>query len=149
MLRFQKAPTSDRYWNKPLVNLGGPVPVTAEIAVLRAELQEGESGAWVHAGVRPKRGTIDLRRKLSGGFEPVKTVLPDFVAGMLAELFGATGLTKGGPDVVIWNLADEKVRFAEVKWLGHDSPSEEQLKYLDAARERGIPCRIVEWEFAE
>lgn len=149
MLRFRKAPATDRYWNKPLVDLGGPVPLTAELAVLRAEIQPGEAGAWIHAGVRPKTGTVDLRRKPAGGFEAVKTDLPTFVADHLADLFIATGLKKGGPDVVIWSIASEQVRFAEVKWKGHDSPSAEQLKYLDAARERGIACRIVEWEFAD
>lgn len=138
----------DRYWNKPMVDLGSAVPVTAELAVLRAEVVPGEAGAWVHPGVRPRHGTVDLRRKPSGGFEPIKTELPGFVADLLASLFVSTRLKRGGPDVVIWNTQNETVRFAEVKWLGHDSPSDEQTKYLDAARERGIECRVVEWESA-
>ncbi len=46
MLRFE--PWPGRWWNKPLVDLGGRI-LPAELAVLAAEVGPNERGAWINS----------------------------------------------------------------------------------------------------
>jgi hypothetical protein len=143
MLRFE--PSEHRWWQKPLVRLGSRV-LPAELAVLQAELQPGEEGAWLNSrGTRS--GVIDLIEVEPGKFKTKRADLPPFVSTLLASLYQSTGLSKGAPDLVIWSGNAATIRFVEVKCPHWDEPSSEQLKFLEAANERGFSSSIVEWEF--
>jgi len=143
MLRFTKS--HERWWQKPLAQLDDR-PLPAELAVLFAELRTGESGAWLNSR-GTKSGAVDLARSPDGKLETVRTNLPPFVSDLLRSLYEATGLAKGAPDLVIWNSSSSSVRFVEVKCPHWDRPSEEQLKFLAAAKEHGVEASIAEWEF--
>lgn len=90
---------------------------------------------------------IDLIRSPEGKFKTERVALPTFVSDLLVSIYEATGLSKGAPDLVVWNLGDQSIRFVEVKCPHWDRPSEEQLEFLLAGEERGIPTSIAEWEF--
>ena len=143
MLRFERS--GYRWWQKPLVRLGSRV-LTAELAVLEAELQPGEAGAWLN-GRGTRSGVIDLIQVEPGKFKTKRADLPGNVSALLASLYQSTGLSKGAPDLIIWSDKVATVRFVEVKCPHWDKPSSEQLKFLEAASERGIPSSIAEWEF--
>lgn len=144
MLRFARSP--ERWWQKPLAQVDGQ-PLPAELAVLGAELLPGERGAWINSR-GTKTGAVDLVRTAHGKLSTRREKLPRFVADLLRSLYDSTGLRKGAPDLVIWNPEKSSVRFIEVKCPHWDRPSAEQLKFLSAARDRGIETTIVEWEFA-
>jgi len=143
MITFRRP--SERWWQKPLAEVNGR-PLPAELAVLLAELQAGESGAWLNSG-GTRSGAIDLTTAPTGKLATVRAELPAFVSKLLRALHAATGLSRGAPDLVIWSTNAESVRFVEVKCPHWDRPSPEQLKFLAAARERGIEASIAEWEF--
>lgn len=139
--------SKERWWQKPLVLLGSD-HVTAELAVLQAELRPSEAGAWLNSrGV--VSGTAELTRDSDGKFKTRRVELPGFVSARLRALYDAAGLSKGAPDLVIWNMRDSSLRFVEVKCPHWDTPSKEQLRFLEAAEAAGVPVAIVEWEFSD
>ena len=145
MHQFTKS--TERWWQKPLVLLGTN-HIPAELAVLQTELQPGEGGAWLNSrGV--VSGTAELTRDAGGKFKTRRVELPIFVSARLRELYELAGLSKGAPDLVIWNARDSSLRFVEVKCPHWDTPSGEQLRFLEAAEAAGVPVAIVEWEFCE
>jgi hypothetical protein len=120
----------------------------AELVVLVEELREGESGAWLNSrGVAT--GTVDLIRDESGKFNSVRAPLPAFVSSKLGDLYEVTGLAKGAPDLVLWNIESGVVRFVEVKCPHWDRPSDAQLYFHRAAETAGCSVKIVEWEFSD
>jgi hypothetical protein len=139
--------SKERWWQKPLV-LVGSNHVPAELAVLQAELGPGDAGAWLNSrGVTS--GTAELTRDPEGKFKTRRVDLPDFVSARLRALYDEAGLSKGAPDLVIWNVRDSSLRFVEVKCPHWDTPSNEQLQFLQAAEAAGVAVAIVEWEFTE
>jgi hypothetical protein len=143
MLRFERSSTI--WWQKPLVRVGGR-PLPAELAILEAELAPDEGGAWLNSrGTRS--GAVDLLEVEPGRYKTRRTRLPRFVSDTLVSLYESTGLSKGAPDLVIWSTRTEAIRFVEVKCPHWDKQSPEQLEFLQAASERGIPTSIAEWEF--
>lgn len=145
MLRLTKS--TERWWQKPLAEVSGR-PIPAELAVLYAELQPGERGAWLNSRGTTS-GATDLVRQASGRLKTKRQRLPIFVSQVLKSLYETTGLVKGAPDLVIWNEDGTTVRFVEVKCPHWDQPSAEQIKFMQAAEARGFPASIAEWEFAE
>ncbi len=145
MLRFSKSTV--RWWQKPLVALEeGDLP--AELAVLRAELQPGEKGVWLNSrGVQS--GVTGLRSDGSGSFKTVRQALPEFCRNHLRVLYEQVELKEGAPDLMIWNVKTESVRFVEVKCPHWDRPSAGQVAFHQAAAAREIPTTIREWEFRD
>ncbi len=137
--------SAESWWRKPLVQVGS-LHVPAELAVLKIELRPGEEGAWLNSrGV--SSGTAELTRDPTGKFKTRRIDLPKFVSVRLASLYLASGLSKGAPDLIIWNADSESVRFVEVKCPHWDKPSTEQLRFLSFAAVAGVEVSIVEWEF--
>lgn len=145
MHRFTRS--LERWWQKPLV-LMGATHVPAELAVLQAELQPGEEGAWLNSrGVAS--GTRELTRDSTGKFKTRRIELPTFVSARLRSLYEASGLSKGAPDLIIWNTGESSVRFVEVKCPHWDTPSDEQLRFMRVAEAAGVTVSIVKWEFVD
>lgn len=89
-------------------------------------------------------GTRELTRDSTGKFKTRRIHLPTFVSARLRSLYEASGLSKGAPDLIIWNTGDSSVRFVEVKCPHWDRPSEEQLRFLRVAEAAGVTIlRIV------
>lgn len=145
MLRLP--PSDQRWWNKPLVNEAGE-GLPAELIILRSLLRPGEEGAWMNSRGR-KSGVVGLERGKNGRAKTVRRNLPDFVAQALGEIYTEAQLSRGCPDLVIWNLSTRKLRLVEVKCPHWDRPSSDQQEFMRVAGNRGIPTEVVEWEFAE
>lgn len=148
MLRF--APANTHWWQKPLVLVDGRA-LTAELAVLGLQLRPGEQGVWLNSRGRTS-GVVDLvpRRQPDGpSFATRRTPLPPFVAAALNRLYGAAGVKKGCPDLVIWRSDPESLRLVEVKCPHWDSPTPEQERFLEAAAAAGISASVIEWEFSD
>lgn len=139
--------SGESWWQKPLARVSGR-SLPAELVVLHASLSVDEEGAWLNSrGTRS--GVVDLSRRENGIFKSVRTSLPSFVSVTLDSLYQSTGAKKGAPDLVIWNVSTQTIRFIEVKCPHWDRPSPEQLRFLDAAKALGISTAIVEWEFCQ
>ena len=97
-------------------------------------------------------GDSDWRHRLvsdsSGKLRTVRVALPPYVRELLRTLYGASDVSKGAPDLVVWNDADQSVRFVEVKCPDWDRPSTSQLRFHQVARDRGCAVDIEEWRFA-
>lgn len=143
MFRFRKS--SRRWWQKPLALMSGRC-LPAELAVLHLELRLGETGAWLNSGSTTS-GVVDLVQGPDGTFETERTELPGFVSELLGTIYEATGLSKGAPDLVLWDSGDASVRLVEAKCPHWDQLSDEQIRFLDAAEEYGASASVVEWEF--
>lgn len=141
MIKFE--PANRKWWNKPLVKFEGKV-MPAELAVLKTVLKSNEEGAWLNSR-GTKTGVVGF------SLNPPRTVrshLPKPVSTTLAKLYAATGLSKGCPDLLIWNKDGKSLRFVEVKNPHWDRPSEEQKTFLRIAQQKGFRTYILEWEFA-
>jgi hypothetical protein len=134
-----------QWWQKPLTELDGR-PVPAELAVLRAELREGETGAWLNSRGTGS-GVVDLVRKPDGKYVTVRIELPQFVTDLLCSLYAASGQKRGMPDLVVWNATTQNIRLVEVKCPQWDRPSQYQKEFHGVARANGIEVSMVEWEF--
>lgn len=123
--------------------------IPAELAVLSMELRHGESGVWLNSR-GTKSGVVDLvpsDTDAVGSYRTCRVPLPTFVSKTLARMYGAAGVRKGVPDLVIWDAQTNGVRFVEVKCPHWDQTSDEQNLFLLVAKSLGIPASIVEWEF--
>jgi hypothetical protein len=69
------------------------------------------------------------------------------LAKTLGELYLEAGLSRGCPDLVIWNAQSQELRLVEVKCPHWDRPSRQQDLFMGVAARRGIPTEVVEWEF--
>ena len=145
MLRFIRS--DQRWWNKPLVNEAGE-ELPAELIILRSLLRPGEEGAWMNSRGR-KSGVVALEWGTKGSAKTIRRNLPDFVARALGEIYEEAHLSRGCPDLVIWNLSTQRIRLVEVKCPHWDRPSNDQQEFMRVAGARGIPTEVVEWEFAE
>lgn len=144
-MQFESANT--KWWRKPLVMFRGR-HIPAELAVLSMELRPGESGAWLNSR-GTNTGVVDLvpsDTDAVGSYHTRRVPLPAFVSKTLVRMYGATGVRKGGPDLVIWNAQTNGVRFVEVKCPHWDQTSDEQTQFLLVAKSLGIPASLVEWE---
>lgn len=94
-----------------------------------------------------RSGVGGIKRTAAGKTKTVRRPLPDYVAQALSDLYQETGLSRGCPDLVIWNIQIREVRLVEVKCPHWDRPSPEQDQFMKAAQRRGIPTEVVEWEF--
>jgi hypothetical protein len=142
---LQFRPANERWWQKPLVLHGGRC-IPAELAVLAVELHENESGVWLNSR-STTTGVADLIETQPGVRRTARVRLPGFVSDRLRDLYVATGLPKGMPDLVVWNVITSEMRLLEVKCPHWDSLFGEQEQFLAAAAARGVPTKIVEWEF--
>jgi len=143
MFRFRKS--SKRWWQKPLALMSGRC-LPAELVVLQLELRLGETGAWLNSGSTTS-GVVDLVRGTDGDFETERTEFPDFVSELLDTIYETTGLSKGAPDLVLWDSEEESVRLVEAKCPHWDQLSDEQIRFLEAAEDHGVSASVVEWEF--
>jgi hypothetical protein len=146
VLKFESA--GQKWWNKPLVLFWGR-HTTAELAILSMETGSGECGAWLNSR-GTKTGAVDLVTSDTNAIPTYRTrrvSLPDFVSNTLVHLYRVTGLTKGCPDLVIWDTRTKELRLVEVKCPHWDKPSHEQDQFLRAASSLGVRASIVEWEF--
>ena len=135
-----------RWWQKPLARFRER-DLPAELVVLHCQTRPDESGAWLNSR-GTSSGVIDLVREAGGKFRSVRAPLPEFVQTVLTELY-RLGLSRGAPDLVLWNSQSRQVRFVEVKCPHWDRPSSMQLEFHAAAKEAGCPVEIVEWEFVD
>ena len=147
MLQFKPAGT--KWWNKPLVDFHGR-NLPAELAVLQTELQVEEEGVWLNSrGVTT--GVSDLiRTETEDGEYKYKTLrieIPEFVSDAIKLAYLASGLTKGCPDLVVWNSSTLAIRFTEVKCPHWDKVFQEQIDFMKVAEQHGIQTKVVEWEF--
>ena len=143
MLRLERS--SERWWQKPLAVVNGKA-IPAELAVLQVHVTQNEEGAWLNSRGSTS-ATVGFSRDPSGKFKTVRAPLPSFVALELRTLYSESGLSKGAPDLVLWQSVARRFRFIEVKNPHWDRPSREQVQFLSAAKARGISTAIVEWEF--
>jgi hypothetical protein len=143
MLRLERS--AHRWWQKPLARFDNR-DLPAELVVLFRERGELEAGAWLNSrGITT--GTVDLLRDESGKFKSVREALPAFVRSKLQNLYEENALSKGAPDLVLWNSTSGEVRFVEVKCPHWDRPSFSQIQFHRAAEASGCSVKIVEWEF--
>lgn len=134
-----------KWWNKPLALYHGRA-LPAELVILDREVRSPEQGAWLNSrGMR--LGVIDLQPDTSGRLRTVRVDLPQFVSKTLADLYHRAGVTKGCPDLVIWDPRGETLRLVEVKCPDWDAPSAEQALFLATAAEDGIVASVAEWRF--
>lgn len=131
-----------RWCNKPLALVGGE-SIPAELAVLRREAGADEKGAWITSCA--PRPVVDLLRDGTGAFTAAQTEIPALAYETIRHHLETAGVKKGIPDLVIWS-ENGRVRFTEVKWVGHDSLSAEQHAFLSAAGESGA---VAWWKFSE
>ncbi|MDQ6892658.1 MAG: VRR-NUC domain-containing protein [Acidobacteriota bacterium] len=121
----------------------------AELAVLAAELSPNESGAWSNSrGL--SGGVVELQRDQADpnlAFRTRRIPFPEFVVSGLSEIRRAAGADKGCPDLVIWRTDQRSFRLVEVKCPHWDTPTREQIGFMCEATRRGIPTKVVEWEF--
>ncbi len=143
MLQFSRS--AQRWWNKPLVEHAGE-HLPAELVILRSLLSAGEEGAWMNSRGRVS-GVVGLERTDDGKAKTARRDLPAFVARALGEVYHESRLSRGCPDLVIWNLPTQKLRLVEVKCPHWDRPSQHQHEFMRVAAQRGIPTEVVEWEF--
>jgi VRR-NUC domain len=143
MLLLERANVN--WWNKPLALHHG-LALPAELVILDREVRFPEQGAWLNSR-GTKSGVIGLRPDAGGRLRTVRIELPKFVSEALAALYCLAGVTKGCPDLVIWDLQGETIRLVEVKCRDWDAPSAEQAQFLATAGERGIAAAVVEWRF--
>ena len=120
----------------------------AELVILFMELSAGENGVWLNSR-QLQSGVVDLiaSPETTGSYVTRREPLPSFVAEALKRLYQATGVKRGCPDLVIWNVRTRKIRLVEVKCPHWDRPTKEQELFLRAAQTAGVPAKIVEWEF--
>jgi hypothetical protein len=144
MLKLSRSP--NRWWNKPLVEHGDE-HLPAELVILRRSLRAGEEGAWMNSRGRSS-GVIGLKPMPDGKLKTVRRDLPAFVAQALAKVYAKSRLLRGCPDLVIWHVGSQRVRFIEVKCLHKDRPSSQQIEFMRVAVLGGVPTEVVEWEFA-
>lgn len=145
MLQFESAGV--KWWRKPLVLFGGR-HTPAELAVLSTELRSGESGAWLNSR-GTKTGVVDLvpaDRNAKSAYRTRRVSLPAFVSETLVHLYDAAGVRKSCPDLVIWDVQTNGVRFVEVKCPHWDQISDEQDQFSRVAQPLGFPASVVEWE---
>ena len=149
MLQFEPAGT--KWWNKPLVRHRGK-NLPAELVVLQTELQFEEAGVWLNSR-GTSTGVSDLiRTETEDGEFKYKTLrieVPEFVSDAIKLAYSTSGLTKGCPDLVIWNSGTLDIRFIEVKCPHWDRVSKEQVEFIQIAEEQGVNTKIVEWEFTK
>jgi hypothetical protein len=130
-------PPSDRYGNKPVVNVNGE-PMFAELAVLRICESAGWQGVWVDT----------YRGKYRTTYCPLNEVeLPVEQRRLLLRTYDKAGGRKGCWDVFCWTSNGDHL-FAEVKRQGRDRIRDSQRKWLDAAIKCDLPIAsflIVEW----
>ena len=144
MYTFRRA--QERWWNKPLVDLAsGAVP--AELAILELELRNGEEGVWMNSR-SVTTGVCGLARN-SQTIKAIRKPLATVAAEVLAEIYDATELTKGCPDLVIWNTNSRLLRLVEVKCPIWDRPTPEQEIFMEYAKSKGIDTKIAEWYFED
>lgn len=93
-------------------------------------------------------GVVGLELAPDGKAKTMRRELPAFIAQALSEVYQEAGLSRGCPDLVIWNLQKRKFRLVEVKCPHWDRPSHHQQAFMRVAAERGIPTDVVEWEFS-
>ena len=116
----------------------------AELVVLWAMQSVGWEGVWIdsYQGEKYRTGYWDS--------EPL-TELPPEPTSMLSRIRDASGLKTGGAwDVFCWRGSE--VVFAECKRKKKDSIKENQIRWLQAAINVGVPLEsflIVEWTSAE
>jgi hypothetical protein len=113
---------------------------------MKLELRLGETGAWLNSRSTAS-GVVDLVQGPDGHFETERTELPDFVSELLDTIYEATGLSKGAPDLVLWDSEEESVRLVEAKCPHWDQLSDEQIRFLEAAEAHGASASVVKWEF--
>ena len=148
MHRFAKS--GQYWWQKPLVLVASRA-MPAELAILAEELQPGEQGVWLNSRGRTS-GVVELlpwTGEKGPTFRTRRAPLPLFVAAGLEDLYRASGVAKGCPDLVIWRTDPERFRLVEVKCPRWDRASPEQEQFIAEARKRGIDARIAEWEFED
>ena len=80
-------------------------------------------------------------------YQTIRIGIPEFVSKAIEMLYAKSELSKGCPDLVIWNERESTIRFVEVKCPHWDRAFPEQLKFMHVAEENGIGTKIVEWEF--
>lgn len=145
MRRLRLNAARKQWWRKPLVQLGRRA-LPAELVVLAAELRRAESGAWLNSRSLAS-GVVDLvpDKSTASGFRTRRIALPAIVASTLRQIYRASRLRKGCPDLVIWSA--KTVRLVEVKRPHWDKPSPEQERFIRFAAKAGVPTHVVEWEF--
>ncbi len=137
--------SNEYWWQKPLVECGGQAQ-PAEVVVLREELQPGELGAWLNSrGV--VSGVAELVRDQNGAYATRRISPPPFVSDLLRSLYAGSGLSRGAPDLVIWNAGTGTVRFAEIKCPHWDAPSTDQISFHRYIESAGSQVTVLEWEF--
>ena len=144
---YQFQPANQKWWNKPLVLVGGR-RLPAELVILDLELKDSEEGVWMNSR-KPESGVIDLLQLGEADFKTARVSVPGLVTDYLCQVYMAAKLKKGCPDLVIWNRTEELLRLVEVKCPHWDRPTPEQEVFMDSAESIGIPTSIVEWEFED
>jgi len=121
--------------------------LTAELAVLASELNEGKQGVWLNSRSCTS-GVTDLVR-CGPLFMACRVSLPPFVTSTLENLYSMANVSKGCPDLIIWHTQAQRIRFVEVKCPHWDRVSAEQDCFITASSAVGVSTKIVEWEFIE
>jgi hypothetical protein len=148
ILKFDAA--QHKWWNKPLVKFAGSY-LPAELAVLSLEIHPGERGAWMNSRGTAS-GVVDLTCEQKNGeaeYSARRELLPGFVSETIRSLYQKAKVRKGCPDLVIWTVEAQQLRFIEVKCPHWDKSTREQELFMKAAESFGISTKIVEWEFSE
>lgn len=144
MLRFSRS--AQRWWNKPLVQHAGQ-HLPAELVILSLILRPEEEGTWMNSRGRVS-GVAGLDLVDGEKRRTIRRSLPDFVSQALGEVYQEAGLTRGCPDLVIWNIHTRTIRLIEVKCPHWDRPSHDQQAFMRVAAWRRIPTEVIEWEFS-
>ena len=149
--RWEGAPLSNTFGNKPLIDFGGR-PVFAELCAYELMRLSGWQARWVETygagAMAPNHFTRWADTGLAG--QQHDPITNPFVLSLLQQIAHANGNTFAGCwDVVGWN--GETVLFAELKRFKKDRIRATQPRWLEAAVHVGLsPANflLVEWDFA-
>jgi hypothetical protein len=68
------------------------------------------------------------------------------VQSCLRSFYHHPKVTKGAYDLVLWRIANQRIRFIEVNCPHWDKITVEQQRFAELAKERGKLKEVIEWE---
>ncbi|MEP1471756.1 MAG: VRR-NUC domain-containing protein [Halieaceae bacterium] len=142
MYLFSKS--SERWWNKPLV-VWNCKSIPAELAVLNIQLETWPNGAWLNS-TKLSTGVVDLvGQEASRKVERIP--IPNWVKERLSQIYEQASVSKGCPDVVVWNEDTRAIHLLEVKRYKKDRLSVDQKRYMEVAPQMSVSSEVIEWDY--
>jgi hypothetical protein len=101
-----------RWWNKPLVEWK-ECHLPAELVILKLKKSEWTNGVWLNS-TKLNSGVVDLV-EADESFAAQRVELPEYVKDSLSRIYQLAGVSKGCPDIVLWDSTSNAIHLVEVK----------------------------------